>query len=159
MRSRFRATTLGRTGGALGAAVLLTGLFTACPADPSAPDVRGTVVVEVLPGDTFRLAPGEAAALEGADLRVQFVGVTSDSRCPEDVTCVWEGDAGVVAHTIRTGEEHVWLLHTPGETIGPRSVDIGDGWVLELTGLLPAPQSNRPIAPVAYRAAFRVRRE
>jgi hypothetical protein len=156
MGSTARTTTTGRTGGALAAALLLTGLLTACPADPSAPDVPGTVVAEVVPGDTFRLAPGEAVALEGTDLTVQFVGVTSDSRCPEDVTCVWEGDASVVAHTIRAGQERVWLLHTPGETIGPRSVDVGDGWVLELTGLLPAPRSDRPIAARDYRAEFRV---
>jgi hypothetical protein len=44
-------------------------------------------------GEPFRLRPGQSAKVE--DLRIEFVAIASDSRCPPDVTCVWEGDAVV----------------------------------------------------------------
>ena len=43
----------------------------------------------------FTLAPGEAAAIELTGLRVQFVRVMADSRCPADAICIWVGDAMV----------------------------------------------------------------
>src|SRR5262249_58503750 len=40
------------------------------------------------------LAIGQEAPVEGTGLRILFRAVSDDSRCPADVTCVWEGDAG-----------------------------------------------------------------
>ena len=39
------------------------------------------------------LAPGQS--VQSGALRVTFTQVDGDSRCPADVTCVWEGDARV----------------------------------------------------------------
>ena len=124
--------------------------------DPAAPDAPVLVRADVEPGDMFTLAPGTAARIPDADLWVQFVEVTEDSRCAVDVQCVWAGDAGVVVQTVRAGIEMAWLLHTPSEQLGPRSVDVGGGWTLELTGLEPTPHSERRIAAEDYRATFRV---
>ena len=41
----------------------------------------------------FRLDLGESARIDGHEFR--FVEVVEDSRCPEDMTCVWEGRAKV----------------------------------------------------------------
>ncbi|AHB14067.1 MULTISPECIES: hypothetical protein [Dehalococcoides] len=39
--------------------------------------------------------PGQSCSIAGEDLIIKFVGVVSDSRCPEGVQCVWEGEVTV----------------------------------------------------------------
>ena len=57
----------------------------------------------VEPGTSFTLAPGQAAAVNGTDVRLTFRQVREDSRCPVDVTCVWEGDAKIDVVISREG--------------------------------------------------------
>ncbi len=40
----------------------------------------------------FTLSIGQVAVVKGADLQVRFLEVTGDSRCPADVTCIWQGE-------------------------------------------------------------------
>ena len=61
--------------------------------------LQTAVIVE--PGLSFALAPGQTAEIKRSDTRITFRQVREDSRCPTDVTCVWEGDAKVevvIAH-------------------------------------------------------------
>jgi hypothetical protein len=37
-------------------------------------------------GQEFQLSPGQTASVTGQNLRVEFVRVTDDSRCPTGVT-------------------------------------------------------------------------
>lgn len=41
------------------------------------------------------LAPGQSSDIAGTPLRVQFLSVVSDSRCPGDALCIQAGDAVV----------------------------------------------------------------
>lgn len=41
----------------------------------------------------FRLPVGQAAVITGEGLTIKFEAVTSDSRCPQGVTCIWAGEA------------------------------------------------------------------
>ena len=109
--------------------------------------------VEIEADRPFTLAPGETAYLPGASLSVRFIGVPADSRCPVDVTCVWEGDATVAVETVAGGRAEERALHYPSDRIGPRAVDLGSHH-LELIGLEPATTSDGPVAPEAYRATF-----
>jgi hypothetical protein len=43
----------------------------------------------------FRIAFGQTIAVESTDLEITFDDV-SDSRCPQNAVCVWEGTAHVV---------------------------------------------------------------
>jgi len=105
-------------------------------------------------GETFTLAPAQAAQIEGAGLVVTFEGVDADSRCPVDVTCVWEGDA-VVLVSARPGSASRRELHTSGRYAS--EVEVGD-YKLRLIGLVPAPRSGASPAPGDYRASFEVTR-
>ena len=67
----------------LAAASGCSGAKTAAP-----PDVGAAAT-----GEPFVLAQGEAVEVAGHALR--FLDVVEDSRCPEGVTCVWEGRAKV----------------------------------------------------------------
>jgi hypothetical protein len=70
-------------------------------ASPSCAGVETSVSAE--PGASFTLAPGQTAAVKGADARITFKQVREDSRCPVDVTCVWEGDAKIDIVVSRNG--------------------------------------------------------
>ncbi len=47
-------------------------------------------------GEAFTLGLGDEIPLEGSDLRIRFVLVLEDNRCPTDVQCVTAGEASVV---------------------------------------------------------------
>jgi hypothetical protein len=63
--------------------VLCMALLTAC--------CGGLDSVEAELGEEFSLAIGRTASIRGDDLEITFLEVIEDSRCPREVTCVWEG--------------------------------------------------------------------
>jgi len=108
----------------------------------------------------FTLAPGEAAVIEGTGLRVQFVNVTGDSRCPADALCIWIGDAIVHVRVLDGTRASDYDLHTADVSTGnPQRATVMHGGIrIALVGLQPYPFSNRPIQPSDYRASMEVRR-
>jgi hypothetical protein len=107
-------------------------------------------------GEPFRLAPGQTATVEGQGLEVTFQVVEQDSRCPVDVTCVWEGDATVkvsIAQPPRPPQE--FELHTAGSLA--QRVTYGD-FQVELRDLQPRPRSTSEIPRDQYRALLAVHR-
>ena len=102
----------------------------------------------------FPLEPGETAAVEGTSLRVQFLRVSGDSRCPADAICIQGGDAIVhVRATDSTAADYE--LHTGGP---PHAVVTSSGFRIELAELQPYPFSSRTIQPGDYRATLVVTR-
>jgi hypothetical protein len=107
--------------------------------------------------EEFTLAPGQTAAVAGTSLRVTFEAVRDDSRCPTDVTCIWEGDATVVLKVKDGGDESSRELHTHQDGERSREAPAGEH-TLTLVKLDPAPSSTRPIEASAYRATLKVAR-
>jgi len=56
-------------------------------------------------GKEFQLRPGEMAEIHSEKLFVKFLNVTEDSRCPENVVCIWEGQATVEISFQRNGRD------------------------------------------------------
>ena len=96
------------------------------------------------------LAPGQSTQV--GPLRITFTGVSGDSRCPVDVTCVWEGDA-VAEIELRqpTSAMETRELHTAS----PRSTTYGS-YQVELVRLDPVPRSTQTIPSASYRLVVRV---
>lgn len=107
--------------------------------------------------ETFDVALGEVVHVAGSGLTLEPVEVAEDSRCPEDVDCVWEGNARVVLATVLDGVEQVHALDTSqhAELGGARSVEVGP-YRIELVGLSPRPVSDRTIPQGAYRVSLKV---
>jgi len=124
-------------------------LLASCSTSPTTPRA-------VSLGDRFTLAPGQTAQVEGTGLRLTFESVTADSRCPVDVTCVWEGDAVVVV-SLRPAPAGAAQhdLHTAGRY--PSEAQEGD-YRVRLVDLAPAPREGRSPGPGDYRATFVVTR-
>jgi len=131
------------------ALVLLFCLLTASACDEKSP-VGPTVPLN----ERFTLARGEVARIDGADLRLQFVEVTGDSRCPADAVCIQGGDALVHVRVIDGGTT-VYELHTGDSS---RAAVTHQQVRIALVGLQPFPFSSRTIAPDEYRATFTVTR-
>lgn len=104
-----------------------------------------------LPPETISLGVGESRTI-GA-LEIRFAGVVEDSRCPSDVTCVWQGN-GIVELTLSTAgapDETVFL----GTDFEPRAA-VRHGLRVRLVALAPHPVSTTVIQPDAYVAELRV---
>ncbi len=52
-------------------------------------------------GEEFTLHVGETADIRGESLQIRFIEISEDSRCPRDVTCVWEGRAIVNIEVVK----------------------------------------------------------
>jgi hypothetical protein len=134
---------MGRSTLALLAAVTLT----AC---------KNPVGVTASIGDTgFVLAPHVTASVGDEGLRVEFLRVSGDSRCPQDVVCIQGGDA--VAHVrVEDARGHVDLeLHTSDPARSSGSYRI---YRVTLVDLRPFPFSGRTIPQADYRATLTVTR-
>ena len=127
--------------------VCLLGVTAACDESPTGP----TVALD----ERFTLAVGDTATVEPAQVRLGFVEVTGDSRCPMDAICIWGGDAVVhVRATAGTSATNL-ELHTGDAT---RASATYQGLRIELKELQPYPFSSRTIAQGDYRATLTVTR-
>ena len=124
-------------------------LLASCSTSPSAP--RAVSLAE-----RFTLTPGQTVEVEGTGLRVTFESVSADSRCPVDVTCVWEGDAVVIVSVQATGSARVQHeLHTSGRY--PTQADAAE-YRVGLVEVAPAARSGASPAPGDYRVTLLVSR-
>jgi hypothetical protein len=102
----------------------------------------------------FTLAPGQSAAVEGTPLRIEFLQVSGDSRCPADALCIQRGDA-VVRLRASASTTADYELHTSDDD---RALVTHAGYRIGLAQLQPYPFSSRVIDPDAYRATLAVSR-
>jgi len=99
---------------------------------------------------SLQLAVGESRPAGG--LTVSLLAVENDSRCPVDVTCVWQGDATARVRAQGPGTDQTFDLHL---TLAPRSRVVG-GFRVTFEALEPEPRDGVTIPQSAYRATFLV---
>jgi len=107
---------------------------------------------EVTFGPSFELRAGTSATLSGG-LKVTFDRVTSDSRCPMDVVCVWAGDATI---SLRLSQSAGGQVERELHTIPSGSEASYLAYLVKLVALTPYPRSDRPIRPDDYVATLTV---
>lgn len=123
--SRFRRSV---------SAIALVLLLSACAAQ-QAPHAAGVAI-----GEQVTLRAGESVTVRPRNVVLQFAEVVSDSRCPVDVTCVWEGDAEVSVRAVASdGTSADLRLHTKGGTADPSF----KGLTLRLVDLKPQPKEGK----------------
>ncbi len=91
-------------------------------------------------GEEFSLAAGKGAVVRGENLEITFLEVTEDSRCPKEVTCVWEGRARSLVRIISYSIDVEIELTEPGLTDQGNDVIFRN--YLITYHLLPYPQAN-----------------
>ena len=102
------------------------------------------------PGAQVTLAPGASVSLKATELKVRFVAVTEDSRCPRDVTCVWAGEVKV-----RIEIQQASRLASQVEILEGRSTTAGVHRVT-LVRVEPQAMTGSRIAPQDYRATLQI---
>ncbi len=99
------------------------------------------------------LQAGEEKTVANGVLRVGFVGVSEDSRCPVDLTCVWEGNAVVdVTLTLGSGPTIPVQVNTALE---PRTA-ISSGLSVTVVDLVPKQSEASPPSAADYRVTLRI---
>lgn len=92
---------------------------------------------------------GQERKVEGGALRIAFERVSEDSRCPEGVQCIQQGNARAhFAVTNRRGECVEFELNTSAE---PSEYRFGE-YAIRLAKLAPHPTADGRPAPRGYRA-------
>ena len=110
-------------------------------------------------GHPFNLRAGRQVTIKAERLRIKFVAVESDSRCPSDVTCIWAGNAAVQLDASTSRRENKSLvLNTNMSSSLPGEMQY-HGYKLRLLRLNPYPSSKQKIAPGDYTVTLLVSKE
>ncbi|HEX5457978.1 MAG TPA: hypothetical protein VFX64_06290 [Candidatus Nitrosotalea sp.] len=102
--------------------------------------------------DQFQLKVNQIA-LEPENISVKFLNVTGDSRCPSDVTCIWQGDVIVVVNILKNNYDmgNSSLINGLGEN---NATTIPGRYLLQLVKVEPYPTSGTLIPLSNYTATF-----
>jgi hypothetical protein len=125
------------------AAILFCFALTGCSA------ARPEEAKSVNLGVKVTLAPGASVSSKSGEVKVRFVAVTEDSRCPRDVTCVWAGEVKVQL------EIQVAKVASQAEMLEGGSTVAG-AYRVTLVKVEPQPVSTVKIAPQDYRATLAI---
>ena len=100
--------------------------------------------------DTITINYGQTLFNSQEDISIKFDSLLSDSRCPVNVVCVWEGDAEIKIHFIKKDESSNLFLHTNKNY--PNSDTARFYYKVTLIDLLPYPHTEIEIDSTDYSA-------
>ncbi|HEU5221491.1 MAG TPA: hypothetical protein VFU58_05475 [Candidatus Nitrosotalea sp.] len=101
----------------------------------------------------FQLRPNQTAS-EPNNIDVKFLNVTDDSRCPSDVTCIWQGKSTITVNVVKSGQNVGDFSLTSGLGDKNATAQILDGYFLQLTKIEPYPKSGTTTPLSDYVATF-----
>jgi len=107
-------------------------------------------------GERFYLRINDVAYIKSEDIKVEFVDVVEDSRCPADVVCIWSGQVNILVSISKNGEDLGNLnLISAGEG-DERAAQTFDGYSITLLDVDPYPISTQEIEIFDYLIALLV---
>jgi hypothetical protein len=116
----------------------------------------GSPAMSAALGEQVNLAIGQTVAIVGEPLRITFVEVAGDSRCPRGATCVWQGEAICRLKMNLHGSETTVIVKEPGLTEAPGAADFNN-YAIQFR-LRPYPEVGKETKPGDYRLELTVRR-
>lgn len=129
-------------------AVLALALVPACRdrvANPTVP----------IPSD-FTLAVGQHVTVQPDNVEIGFREVQGDSRCPTNVMCFWQGEAGVQL-TLTNAIHQTQQVRISVEGYGSGTAE-AMGYRITAVRLLPYPQDDGQMRQSAYRVTLHIER-
>ncbi|MEE9268786.1 MAG: hypothetical protein V3V49_00835 [Candidatus Krumholzibacteria bacterium] len=116
-----------------------------------------TANAQVRIGEPFDLGVGKSVLIADTGVRVGFDRITSDSRCPLNVDCIWEGNAtGLVWAETSPRDRTFFELNTHPDF---RSEVPFRGLVVRLLNVSPFPEDPVIIDPKDYIVTMVVARQ
>jgi hypothetical protein len=85
-------------------------------------------------------------------LKIKFLEVVEDSRCPEGVNCVWAGNAKIKVLIDNGTTKQEFAMNT---NLGPKG-DSFSGWAIYLEELTPYPKEGSSMNAKLYKAKFKI---
>jgi len=85
-------------------------------------------------------------------LKIKFLEVVEDSRCPDGAQCIWAGNAKIKVLIDNGTTKQEFVMNT---NEGPRG-DSFSGWAIYLEELSPTPKTGPTIDPQLYKAKFKI---
>ena len=104
-------------------------------------------------GEAFSLGVGEASSLEDGELRLRFLAVPRDSRCPRGTNCLVAGEAHVVVQVELGSQRAELLFKVPPDGGDTQSFD---RFRITVTALEPQTEAERRIETSDYVATLKV---
>jgi hypothetical protein len=105
--------------------------------------------------EEFSLSIGQSALIQGESLTIKFIEVTSDSRCPSDVTCIWVGEVSCLTEVKKGNLGPLKLVLTEPGLNDQAATQIFDGYEIKFR-VDPYPMSGKQIAKDEYRLVMSV---
>jgi len=105
-------------------------------------------------GSEFMLQFNQSAEIKSENMKITFLNVTSDSRCPTDVTCVWQGKAEIDVNLQKEDQDVTVSLPIGGDS--NQDVTVFNQYLIQLVDLSPYPVSTKNIQTDEYSAKINV---
>jgi len=77
-------------------------------------------------GEEFSIAVGQTASIAGEELKIRFIEVVADSRCPTGATCIWQGEITALVEITCRESPHRKAMTQPGLTAEPSRDEFKD---------------------------------
>lgn len=94
-------------------------------------------------------------AVAGTGLKIKFVSVLEDSRCPENVQCIWAGVGRISIEVRKNGKPPKTFELNTNQLDKPA---LYDGVEIGLVSLAPYPRTSTQIPASKYVASFNIRK-
>jgi len=108
-------------------------------------------------GENNSLDIGQSVYITSEGMQIEFVDVTSDSRCPEGVTCIWAGEVTAKV-SIRKGNLQDELVLTESGLSNGEAEVIYQGYRL-IYHVEPYPEYEKTIAKNQYQLLLTVNKQ
>lgn len=99
--------------------------------------------------EKFSLKIDQVVTVNPVNIKVKFLKVTEDSRCPSDVVCIWAGQVSVLLNVNNNGNDIGDVKLTLGQNKDDTVRDVG-GYYLKLIEVKPYPISTKKIEQSEY---------
>lgn len=103
--------------------------------------------------EQFKLQVNGQKTVTKDKLKVKFVSVVEDSRCPIDANCAWAGNAKIQLKLKK--KNGAWETFELNTDIEKREIRFG-GYAIKIVGLTPTPRTNIRINRNGYVATFSI---
>lgn len=98
----------------------------------------------------FKLKIGQEAFVEKENIKIKFLNITEDSRCPMDVVCVWGGEVSVLVNIVKNNQNIGNLVFTKKVTTENLESEIDKEYSIKLIKVEPYPISKQKIEDSDY---------
>ncbi|MDJ0736949.1 MAG: hypothetical protein QNJ47_23250 [Nostocaceae cyanobacterium] len=127
--------------------ILLIVLMIGCRQNTSIPNsqnqnqLSNSVIVTL--DSQFGLKAGQVALIESEKIKIQNLQVEEDSRCPDEVQCVWAGQVKVKLNVVKNQQdlgEFNLISRAGAENLAVKTFD---GYAIKVIEVAPYPKQNQ----------------